>query len=39
MADGLPGEVEMALGEPYPVSPDIRSALRSVPGVVTVEEG
>ena len=39
MADGLPGEVEMALGQPYPVSPDIRSALRSVPGVVTVEEG
>ena len=39
MADGLPGEVEMSLGEPYPVSPDIRSALRSVPGVMTVEEG
>ena len=39
MAEGLPGEVEIALGEPYPVSPDIRSALRSVPGVVTVEEG
>ena len=39
MADGLPGEVEVSLGEPYPVSPDIRSALRSVPGVVMVEEG
>ena len=39
MAEGLPGEVEVSLGEPYPVSPDIRSALRSVPGVVMVEEG
>ena len=39
MGDGLPGEVEMSLGEPYPVSPDIKSALRSVPGVVMVEEG
>jgi DNA polymerase-3 subunit alpha len=39
MADGLPGEVEMSLGDPYPVSPDIKSALRSVPGVVMVEEG
>jgi DNA polymerase-3 subunit alpha len=39
MSDDLPGEVELSLGEPYPVSPDIKSALRSVPGVVTVEEG
>ena len=39
MHPDLPGEIEMALGEPYPVSPDIRSALRSVPGVVMVEEG
>jgi len=34
----LPGEVELALGEGFPVSPVIRGALRSLPGVVTVEE-
>ncbi len=34
----LPGEVEMALGRSYAVNPQIRGALRSLPGVVTVEE-
>ncbi len=34
----LPGEVEIAAGREYPVSPQIRGALRSLPGVATVEE-
>ncbi len=34
----LPGEVELSLGGDFPVSPVIRGALRSLPGVVTVEE-
>ncbi|MEY8095955.1 DNA polymerase III subunit alpha [Falsihalocynthiibacter sp. S25ZX9] len=34
----LPGEVEMELGKEYPVSPQIKSALKSLGGVVTVEE-
>jgi DNA polymerase-3 subunit alpha len=34
----LPGEVELALGEGYPVTPQVRSALRSIGGVVAVEE-
>ncbi|MEM1273032.1 MAG: DNA polymerase III subunit alpha [Pseudomonadota bacterium] len=38
MADGLPGEVEVLLGADYPVSPQIRGALKSLPGVITVEE-
>lgn len=35
---GLPGEVEIELGDDFPVSPQIRGALRSLPGVATVEE-
>ncbi|WP_116133809.1 DNA polymerase III subunit alpha [Tropicimonas sp. IMCC34043] len=35
---GLPGEVDMALGEDLPISPQVRGALKSVPGVVTVED-
>ncbi|WP_416916527.1 MAG: DNA polymerase III subunit alpha [Roseicyclus sp.] len=34
----LPGEVEMLLGDAFPVSPQIKGALRSMEGVVTVEE-
>jgi len=34
----LPGEVELALGEGFIVNPQIKGALRSLPGVVTVEE-
>ena len=34
----LPGEVEMVMGEDFPVTPQIKGALKSLPGVVTVEE-
>jgi DNA polymerase-3 subunit alpha len=34
----LPGEVELALGEGFPVTPQVRGALRSIGGVVAVEE-
>ena len=37
-APDLPGEVEMALPGTWPVNPQIKSALKSLPGVVTVEE-
>ncbi|PRY92637.1 DNA polymerase III alpha subunit [Hasllibacter halocynthiae] len=37
MDPGLPGEVEMSLGADWPVSPQVRSALKSLPGVVMVE--
>ena len=35
---GLPGEVEVLLGEDFPVSPQVRGALRSLDGVLTVDE-
>ena len=38
MAQDLPGEVDVLLGEDFPVSPQIRSALRSLDGVVMVED-
>ena len=38
MAPSLPGEVEMDLGQDYPVNPQIKGALRSLEGVVEVEE-
>ncbi|MBF9029128.1 DNA polymerase III subunit alpha [Rhodobacterales bacterium HKCCE3408] len=38
MAPDLPGEVDVLLGEDFPVTPQIRGALKSLPGVVTVEE-
>ena len=38
MNPDLPGEVEMDVPGLYPVSPQIRGALRSLGGVVTVEE-
>jgi DNA polymerase-3 subunit alpha len=34
----LPGDVELDLGDGFPVTPEIRRALRSVPGVLEVEE-
>jgi DNA polymerase-3 subunit alpha len=34
----LPGEVEIALPEPYPMTPQILGALKTLPGVVHVEE-
>ena len=37
MDAGLPGEVEMALGE-FPVNPQIKGAIKSLPGVMAVEE-
>ena len=38
MDPGLPGEVEMALGDAFPLNPQIKGALKALPGVVTVEE-
>jgi len=38
MHPDLPGEVEMVLGDQFPVSPQIKGALRSMEGVVMVEE-
>jgi DNA polymerase-3 subunit alpha len=38
MAPDLPGEVEMVLGDRFPVSPQIKGALRSMEGVLDVEE-
>jgi len=38
MGAGLPGEVEIDCGRDYPVSPQIKGALRSLPGVIEVEE-
>ena len=38
MNDDLPGEVEMDLGVDFPVNPQIKGALRSLGGVIEVEE-
>ena len=38
MAAGLPGEVEIDCGAEYPVNPQIKGALRSLDGVIEVEE-
>ena len=38
MDAALPGEVEIDLGQDYPVNPQIKGALRSLGGVVEVEE-
>ncbi|MEM8787223.1 MAG: DNA polymerase III subunit alpha [Pseudomonadota bacterium] len=38
MHPDLPGEVEIALPERYPVTPQIKSAIKHVPGVAHVEE-
>ena len=38
MAEGLPGEVEIDLNRDFPVSPQIKGAIKSLPGVLTVED-
>ncbi|WP_414898562.1 DNA polymerase III subunit alpha [Rhodovulum sp. YEN HP10] len=38
LAPDLPGEVRMTLNDRYPVNPQIKGALRSLPGVAMVEE-
>ncbi|MBO6854922.1 MAG: DNA polymerase III subunit alpha [Marivivens sp.] len=38
MGHGLPGEVEIDLGQDFPVNPQIKGALRSLGGVLEVEE-
>ena len=38
MDPGLPGEVEIDTGAEYPVTPEIKGALKSLPGVMAVEE-
>ena len=38
LGDDLPGEVELALPGLWPVGPAVKGALRSLPGVATVEE-
>ena len=38
LAPDLPGEVEVALPEEFPVNPQIKGALKSLPGVALVEE-
>ncbi|MEL7302013.1 MAG: DNA polymerase III subunit alpha [Pseudomonadota bacterium] len=38
MDPALPGEVELDLGDGFPVSPQVKSALKSLPGVLMVEE-
>ena len=38
MGSGLPGEVEIDAGEEYPVTPQLKGAIKSLSGVLTVEE-
>ncbi|WP_238364963.1 DNA polymerase III subunit alpha [Mesobacterium pallidum] len=38
MDPGLPGEVEIDLPEDFPVTPQIKGALKSLPGVMAVED-
>lgn len=38
MESGLPGEVEVELGDDFPLTPKIKSALKSLGGVMTVED-
>ncbi|MGI1660701.1 DNA polymerase III subunit alpha [Palleronia sp. KMU-117] len=38
LAPDLPGEVGMLIGDDFPVSPQIKAALKAVSGVLTVEE-
>ncbi len=38
MAEGLPGEVEISAGQDFPVTPQIKGAIKSLSGVLTVEE-
>ncbi|MEL6100686.1 MAG: DNA polymerase III subunit alpha, partial [Pseudomonadota bacterium] len=38
MDDSLPGEVEMDLGQDFPVTPQIKGAIKSLNGVIEVED-
>ena len=38
MGNDLPGEVELDLGQDFPVNPQIKGALRSLGGVIEVED-
>ncbi|MDQ2092389.1 DNA polymerase III subunit alpha [Marimonas arenosa] len=38
MDPGLPGEVEVDAGREFPVTPQVKGAIKSLPGVVEVEE-
>ncbi|WP_210093032.1 DNA polymerase III subunit alpha [Ruegeria sp. HKCCSP346] len=38
MAPGLPGDVEMDLGQDFPINPQIKGAIKSLDGVLSVEE-
>jgi len=38
MDPDLPGEVEVTLGDAFPVTPQIKGALKSLQGVVTVDD-
>jgi DNA polymerase-3 subunit alpha len=38
MGPGLPGEIELDLGRDYPVNPRIKGALRSLDGVIEVQD-
>ena len=38
MGAGLPGEVEIETGQDYPVTPQIKGAIKSLNGVMAVEE-
>ena len=38
LGDDLPGEIELALPGDWPVNPQVKGALRSLPGVATVED-
>ncbi|MEM6465616.1 MAG: DNA polymerase III subunit alpha, partial [Pseudomonadota bacterium] len=38
LAPDLPGEVELALPEAYTITPQTKSAIKHIPGVVTVED-
>ena len=35
---GLPGDVEMDLGQSFPINPQIKGAIKSLDGVMSVEE-
>ncbi|MEX1235970.1 MAG: DNA polymerase III subunit alpha [Roseovarius sp.] len=38
MAEGLPGEVELSAGRDYPVTPQIKGAIKSLDGVMDVQD-
>jgi DNA polymerase-3 subunit alpha len=38
MAPGLPGEVEIEAGDEFPVNPQIKGAIKTLQGVLTVED-